>query len=186
MNSAATSMKPPATAPAAPWYAHRWPWLLMIGPLLVLVGGATAGYLAYSRPDAMVVDDYYKKGKAINQDLRRDRVASMMRIAFDARYSPAAGTLSGEVASHGQPLAAPFRIRLAHATLPQKDMVLEARPDAGGHFSVPLPMLERARWQVVVEGPQAGWRLLGSWSWPQQQALALRADPLAADTEPVR
>jgi len=177
MNSTTTM-----TPTAAPWYAHRWPWLLMIGPMLVLVGGGTAGYLAWSRPDAMVVDDYYKKGKAINQDLRRDRVASAMRMSFSARHSPAAGTLSGQLSSHGLPLAAPFRIRLAHATMPHKDMVLEAEPDASGRFSVALPMLERARWQVVVEGPHAGWRLAGSWHWPQQEALDLRADPEPAVT----
>jgi len=25
--------------PVQPWYRHRWPWLLMAGPLAVLVAG---------------------------------------------------------------------------------------------------------------------------------------------------
>ncbi|NML60949.1 FixH family protein [Massilia sp. RP-1-19] len=163
-----------------PWYTHRWPWLLMLGPALVLVAGAITGYLAVTREDAVVVDDYYKKGKAINQDLRRDKVASSMQLAFSARHDPAAGALEGTLTSLGQPMATPFRIRLAHSTQPHKDMVIEAVPGPGGRFSAALPLLEQARWRVVVEGPKGDWRLAGTWQWPQQRALDLHADLEAA------
>ena len=159
-----------------PWYKHRWPWLLMLGPAIVIVGGVNLGIVAYRSQDAMVVDDYYKQGKAINQDLRRDRVASSMQLAFDARYDPAAGQLSGTLLGASGPVATPFRIHLAHATQPEKDLKLEVAPDAQGRFAVALPMLERARWQVVVEGGKRDWRLATAWHWPQQQALAMRAD----------
>lgn len=171
---------PNPQAAQRPWYTHRWPWLLMLGPALVLVAGGYTGYLAVTREDAVVVDDYYKKGKAINQDLRRDKVASSMQLAFSARHDPAAGTLAGVLTSKGEAVATPFRIRLAHSTQPQKDMVLGAVPGPDGRFSVALPLLEQARWRVVVEGLDNHWRLAGSWQWPQQRALELRADPEAA------
>mgnify|MGYP003483309219 CR=1 FL=1 len=163
-----------------PWYTHRWPWFLMLGPALVLVAGGYTGYLATTRQDAVVVDDYYKKGKAINQDLRRDKRASAMQLAFAASHDPAAGTLEGTLTSAGKPVTAPFRIRLAHSTLPQKDMELEAVPASSGRFSTALPLLEQARWRVVVEGLEGDWRLAGTWQWPQQRALELRADPEVA------
>ena len=169
-----------AAQPVAPWYAHRWPWFLMLGPALVVVAAVFTGYLAWSRQDAMVVGDYYKKGKAINQELRRDRVASAMRLSLSARYDPAAGVLRGELTSFGRALAAPFRISLAHSTLPAKDVVLEVQPDAQGRYAVALPMLERARWQVVAEGAESTWRLAGSWQWPAQQAVGIDADPAVA------
>ena len=164
----------------APWYAQRWPWLLMLGPAIVLAGGARLGYLAVRHQDAMVVDDYYKQGKAINQDLRRDRVAAAMRLAFDARYDPARGVVAGSIASGGAGLGMPFRIHLAHATLPAKDMIVAVQPDAAGNYSVPLPLLEGGRWRVIVEGRARDWRLAGTWDWPRRQAIALRADPVAA------
>ncbi|MDB5935308.1 MAG: cytochrome oxidase assembly protein, partial [Massilia sp.] len=43
-----------AGAGAGPWYTHRWPWLIMLGPAVVIVGGSFATYLAITRPDAMV------------------------------------------------------------------------------------------------------------------------------------
>ncbi len=163
-----------------PWYAQRWPWLLMLGPALVLVGGAWLGYLAVVHEDAMVVDDYYKQGKAINQDLRRDRVASAMRLSFDARYDPARGILEGGIDSGGAGLDKPFRIHLAHATIPAKDTMLEVRPDAQGRYRVALPLFEGGRWRVVVEGQGRDWRLAGAWDWPKRQSIALAADPLPA------
>ena len=169
---------PPAklhTAP--PWYTQRWPWLLMLGPAIVLVAGSITGWLAYTRQDAMVVDDYYKRGKAINQDLRRDRVASAMRLSFAARYDARRGVLVGEITSFGKPWRAPFHISLAHSTLPEKDIRLEAVADANGRFEVALPMLDRSRWQVAVEGAQGDWRLASELRWPAQQAVSIDADP---------
>lgn len=166
----------PVLAGAGPWYSHRWPWLLMLGPLFVILGGAFAGYLATTRPDAMVVDDYYKKGKAINQDLRRDRAASALRLSFEARYDASRAVLSGSVHSAGLPLATPLQVYLAHPTQPEKDLKLLVVPDAAGQFSAPLAALEATHWQVVVEGARREWRLARSWSWPRQHTLEIRAD----------
>jgi hypothetical protein len=50
------------------------------------------------------------------------------------------------------------------------------QPDAAGTFSVALPMLERSRWIVLVEGDKRDWRLAGIWTWPLQRSIALHAD----------
>lgn len=147
------------TREAGPWYTHRWPWLLMLGPATVLAGGAFVTWLAVGHPDALVVDDYYKQGKAINQDLRRDRVATALGLSLDARYDRQAGTLAGRLT--GQ--AAPFTIYLAHPTLPQRDLRLFVRPAPDGSFTVALPALERTHWQVVAEGALRDWRLAKGW-----------------------
>jgi hypothetical protein len=169
-----------ANAPAArPWYRQKWPWLLMLGPFVVVLAGTYTGYLAFTRQDAMVVDDYYNQGKAINQDLRRDRVASALALTFNARYDAASGVLSGGLRSAGMPLGLGYHIYLAHATQPHKDRALTVQPDAAGDFSVALPKLEAGRWQVVVEGAQRDWRLSRVWQWPQQSTLAIVADGVA-------
>ena len=165
---------------AAPWYSQRWPWLLMLGPAIVVIAGVFTGYLAYTRQDAMVVDDYYKRGKAINQDLRRDRVASAQRLSMVLGYDAQAHAVKGELASFGRPVTAPFRIQLAHSTQPEKDITLAAYPDAQGRFSVPLPALEQARWQVNVEGGKRDWRLAAEWRFPAQQSVTITADAAIA------
>ncbi len=167
---------PPNVPSVPPWYAQRWPWLLMLGPALVVVAGAITTWLAYTRQDAMVVDDYYKQGKAINQDLRRDRAASTLHLSFDAQYDAPAGVLRGQLRSFGRPLAVPIRIGLAHSTQPEKDLSLLAQPDAQGRFALALPRLEQARWGVTVEGAERDWRLAADWRWPAHSAVRIEAD----------
>ena len=162
--------------PADPWYKHRWPWLLMVGPGLSVVVGSFMGYIAFTRPDALVVGDYYKQGKAINQDLRRDTAASKLAMSTSLSYDVAQARLTGSVQSYGKAYQAPLQLHLAHATLPEKDIKLLVQPDAAGNFSVALLMLERSRWQVLVENNARDWRLSGIWTWPLQRSIALHAD----------
>jgi hypothetical protein len=146
----------------------------MLGPAIVLAGGAFVTWLAVGHPDALVVDDYYKQGKAINQDLRRDRAATALGLSLQARYDPRAGTLAGRLVGQGGGQSAPFTIYLAHPTLPQRDLRLFVRPAPDGSFSVALPALERTHWQVVVEGALRDWRLAKGWDGVR--ALAIVAD----------
>lgn len=169
--------------PQAPWYRQRWPWLLMIGPAWVVVGAFVMIWLAMRTPDALVVDDYYKRGKAINQDLSRDRAAAAMQLRLEAAYDPAQGQLKGVISGAGKPVAAQLTIQLVHSTQPEKDMTLQAQTGYDGRFAVALPMLERARWQVIVQGERRDWRLTGQWKWPEQQAVTLVAD---ADRSPLK
>ena len=166
----------PAVPTARPWYRHRWPWFIMLGPMAVMVATFVTVVLAVRQPDAVVVDDYYKQGKAINQDLRRDRVASGLRLRFEARFDAPGRRLEGRLASFGRPLATPLHIYLAHPTLPARDLVLAARPDAQGRFAVALSALEATHWQVVVEPEARDWRLARSWSPGKDARLSITAD----------
>jgi uncharacterized protein len=157
-----------------PWWRQRWPWLLMLGPFVVLLAGAYTGWLAFSRPDALVVGDYYKRGKAINQDLRRDRAARQLGVTAVLRYDAARGALTGKFDSNSA-VPATVVLRLAHATQPDKDVVLELHPAPDGVFDAALPMLERTRWQVLVESAARDWRLEGRWHWPEQREITLSA-----------
>ncbi|HJW56165.1 MAG TPA: FixH family protein [Burkholderiaceae bacterium] len=174
MKSAAM-MSAPATN-VKPWYRHIWPWLLILGPLSVVVAGSYTAWLAFSRQDALVVDDYYRRGQSINQDLRRDRVATGLELASMLRYDAAAGRLVGTVSSHGAPYTGRVFLHLVHSTQPEKDLNLEAQLDSHGEFSIALPMLEMANWQVLLENGSREWRLNGAWTWPHQKAVAMRAE----------
>ena len=167
-----------ASAPRpAPWYSHRWPWLLMAGPAIVVVAGTFTMWLAFTRQDALVADDYYERGKAINLDLRRDRAATQLGLSAQLRYDAARGMLIGSVAGAALPPAGVLVIRLAHPTLPNKDVTLRATLGVEGSFAVPLPMLERAHWSVMIENESRQWRLARGWNWPAKSAIDFEADP---------
>ena len=160
------------TAPQRPWYREPWVWFIIAGPASVVVAGIYTGYLAMHGSDAVVVDDYYNRGQAINQDLRRDRAAAALGLSMKLRYDAAAGRLLGEVTARELPWNGMTHLYLAHATRPELDLNFLV-PVSDGRFALPLTTLERARWQVVLEGEVRDWRLTGTWKWPHEAEVAL-------------
>ncbi|KAF1044037.1 MAG: hypothetical protein GAK35_01917 [Herbaspirillum frisingense] len=173
----------PVMSARTPWYRHRWPWLLMSGPAVVVVAGVFTAWLAITRSDALVADDYYKQGKAINKDLRRDREAQRLGAVISMAYDPAAGVLRGRLQMKEAPAAGEegrtLFLSLVHPTQPSKDQALIVRPAADGSFSVPVEHLEQARWRLVAEDASHAWRLHGGWSWPQQRSMEMNAEAYA-------
>ena len=161
---------------AKPWYRHRWPWFIMLGPFLAIVAGSYTGWLAFTHQDPLVVGDYYKRGKAINQDLSRDRAASALKLTATLHYDVAGAVLGGTISSHGQPYRQALMLHLAHATLPEKDLKLALMPAPDGSFSAPLPMLDKTRWLVLIENDKRDWRLETTWVWPAQRSVDANAD----------
>jgi hypothetical protein len=77
------AMKSKLNAGAQPWYREPWPWLLMLGPVVVIVAGFVTAYLAVVSNDGLVEDDYYKQGLAVNQRTARDQRAAELGIEVE-------------------------------------------------------------------------------------------------------
>lgn len=57
----------PAAAPR--WWRFGHVWLLIAGPALVVVAGFVTLWLALTRPDPVLTEDYYRRGLEINRSL---------------------------------------------------------------------------------------------------------------------
>lgn len=76
-------------APAAPWWKFGHVWLVLAGPIVVVIAGFVTLYLAVSRPDPVVSEDYYRKGIEINKTLEADPAS--LAPAVQARNHAATG-----------------------------------------------------------------------------------------------
>ena len=45
-----------------PWYKHRWPWILMSGPVIAMIACVVTIYLAFQKQDVLLVDGVKKTG----------------------------------------------------------------------------------------------------------------------------
>ena len=63
-----------------PWWSFAYVWLIISGPLAVVIASFITLYLAISIPDP-AVEDYYRKGIEINKtlDAERDALAPAMQ-----------------------------------------------------------------------------------------------------------
>ncbi|OZI21353.1 lipoprotein [Bordetella genomosp. 9] len=57
-----------AAAPARPWYREPWPWILMAGPAVALVGCMVTMYLAANRyVDAPITEGATRQGLVVTK-----------------------------------------------------------------------------------------------------------------------
>ncbi len=84
-------MKHVDTAPA-PWWKFGHVWLVVSGPLVVVVASFITLYLAVTRPDPVVSEDYYQQGININQKRQASQDASLAP-AMQARNHAATGVV---------------------------------------------------------------------------------------------
>ena len=112
---------------ATAWYHEPWPWMLIAGPLLVVIASMITLSLAISSDDGLVADDYYKQGLAINKTLHREDVARAaglrgdLAIASDNRQLRV--TLTGTL-----PPAQSLRLYIIHPTRGNADQTVDLRP----------------------------------------------------------
>ncbi|WP_296448781.1 FixH family protein [Rhodoferax sp. UBA5149] len=74
-----------------PWWKFGHVWLVVAGPAIVVVASFVTLYLAVTRPDPLVTEDYYRKGIEINKTLELDAHAASLAPAVQARNHAATG-----------------------------------------------------------------------------------------------
>jgi len=56
-----------------PWWSYGYVWLMLSGPIIVVIASFITIYLAISRPDPVIDDNYYRNGLEINKTLNEQR-----------------------------------------------------------------------------------------------------------------
>lgn len=166
----------------APWYRHVWPWLLMGGPLVVVVASTVTFWLAARAPDAMVVDDYYKQGNAINQSIERDEEAVKLGLSAEVKFPGAGGGQLEVDMSSAQALAWPpaIQVLLVHPTKANLDRTVElhlatAAQSNGAHYVGPVGATEHIAYQLTVQDFGNKWRLMSDRRGAARDVVKLRA-----------
>jgi len=154
------------------WYAEPWVWLLIALPMTAVIGGMITIYLAVTTSDGLVVDDYYKRGKAINMDLARDAAAAShgLRARLDLDMTNRRILLSLDSQDNLRP--AQVRFSLLHPTRPGNDQVIMLLPAASdGTYAGTLQALRDGNWYLQLEADD--WRLSGAIQTPRDSVVVL-------------
>lgn len=146
----------PAAQP--PWYRQAWPWFLIALPASAVFGGIATLILAVQSPNALVVDDYYKEGLAINRQIHRQTAARDMG-------------LSGLLRSDGRQLSLDLRaaeavtddnviLQFIHVTRAELDREVIMQRQADGRYQTALPELTHGTtWNLRLQGGDNSWEL---------------------------
>lgn len=159
------------------WYREPWVWLLISLPMTAVIASMVTIYLAVSTSDGLVVDDYYKRGKAINVDLARDAAAARHElradIDLDMRNNRVQLLLQGNV----ERLPETLTLSLLHPTQAGYDQVLPLQHAGDGVYSGAIDEVGRGNWYLQLETVE--WRLSGSMQMPHTGKVVLLAQEMA-------
>lgn len=176
-----TSKTPPQSKP---WYRYRGPWLLMAGPAIAVIAGIGTIIIANRNADDLVADDYYKRGKAIDMDLRRNQTASRLGLGAHIILGTDGRTLRVQIqgkAGYRQPEQLTLRLHHPiHANLDQS-ILLEQQP--GHYYQGQSSQILSGRWHVSLDDSSVGWRLNGTWQMNRHTSIELHATALATDKQ---
>jgi hypothetical protein len=155
------AMSTSSLKPRRPWYREPWPWLLMLGPFIVILAGIYTAWLAMSSSDGLVTDDYYKKGLKVDQTIARSERARALGLVAAVRVT--ADTLSLRLSAADTAFVAPERlvVTVSHPTRAGLDQTHVMARDGGG-YAAKFRLPASGHWLVQVEDEARTWRLLGN------------------------
>lgn len=167
-------------ASTKPWFRHPEPWLLLAAPLAAILAGSYTWWIAASGSPSMVVDDYTKQGKAINQTLARDQRSAELGLQATLVADVATQSASLTIVSAHKEAALPeaLRIQLIHATRAELDQQVWLRRVADDQWRGALAVPAGGRWVVQVDDGAGQWRLLKSVS-SLSAPIELAPEPMA-------
>ena len=147
---------------AKPWYREPWPWLLMVGPVAVVLAGIATTVLAVTSFDGLVADDYYKQGLGINRVIAREAKAQALGLEASVQFNPERTRMRVVLGAAVQPGA--IKVALVHPTRPDADQSITVNAGTGGIYEGAIRPPRAATMQVRIEDGQGQWRLSGLWS----------------------
>ena len=144
-----------------PWYREPWPWLLMMGPLVVVIAGIYTAYLAVSSADGLVADDYYKQGLAAGKTIARNEFAEKHGIEVGLRVTEN-GFAMRLVATRDKDFVPPKSLvmTLSHPTRAGMDQT-RVFERVGDSYVGKMRLPTSGHWIVIVEDEAKSWRLVG-------------------------
>jgi hypothetical protein len=79
-----------------PWWRFGHVWLVIAGPLVVIVAGIVTVIIAVRSPDPVLAEDYYKRGLEINKTLEKQHGLAPAIQARNHAATPVAGQDAGK------------------------------------------------------------------------------------------
>ncbi|MGR5064912.1 FixH family protein [Photobacterium sp. DNB22_13_2] len=154
-----------------PWYKQFWPWFVFAIPATSIVYSLTAVYIFSQNKVDLVAEDYYKKGKAINLDLSRLRVADALNLKAKLAVNDNDINVffnKGDLANYPN-----LRVTFTHRTLANKDFTQMVSADLSGTYRFESSQVLDGPWFVELEPFDGDWMLQGRVNLPTSDPISL-------------
>lgn len=140
-----------------PWHKVGWVWYIIFMKFAVITACIITAILIYRNPISMVVDDYYREGRAINLQLLRVAEAEAREISFymDVQEDQLFLRFRSGMADDDTAL----RVIFYHPTMHALDFEVLMPRNVDGVYRQVLAKPIAGHWRVDIEPTSQVWRV---------------------------
>lgn len=153
-----------------PWYKQLWPWLLIAIPVATALKAVHTVVIMQQHSPDLVVDDYYKAGRAINIQLAKYREAALRNLNAHVLV---AGNRAVVRFAENTVLDGTVHLDFYHPTLAERDFALDAERSGELLYVATLPLTPTGKWQLVVSDASKDWKLRATLELPATNEIKL-------------
>lgn len=161
--------------PAKPWFKEPWLLFLIALPAIVVIASLNLVFVSFDKADSIVVDNYYKEGLAINQQMADLEQAKKLNLEITLHVD--GDVLEAEVSPALNENITTLDMALRHPLDHRFDQSLTLSRDSLGNFNTILPEIKAGNWYLTVSSStsEKPWRIKQRIQFPQAK-LSLSAN----------
>lgn len=167
-----------------PWYRQFWFWFVF-GPLIfiIIMCGFTVS-IALNNSDDVIIDNYYKEGRMINQTLDQDKHAKALGLVADLRVDRVTGDVMlsfPKVPDDATAIPEQLLLLMGHPVKAAKDQQVLLTRIAPGQYRGSLAVKPEYSWYLTLysvpdlaQRREAAWSLSGEINFADRDTAELR------------
>lgn len=132
-----------------PFYRQFWFWFVFTPLILVVCVSMVTVTIAFRHADDVVIDNYYKEGRMINQSKEQDRRAQELNLSAQLRFDTTTGEVFLQIPQHDT-VPAQLLLTLDHPFEADLDQQLVLRQTSAGHYRGELERSLSHNWYVSL------------------------------------
>ena len=154
--------------PFTPWHSEPWVWFIISLLVVTFCWGGVRLYTVFTHKDSVVIDDYYKRGKSINQDMTRTRAARDQNIEATITIDELIGEVQAEVTGDPEHWPQELMLSFLSPAFADQDVFIPLQRTFTGNYVGQLNDIVSGRYYLQLEtkdkaipeeGYKTGWRL---------------------------
>ncbi|KZN30275.1 CcoH-like protein [Pseudoalteromonas luteoviolacea S2607] len=143
----------------------------MFFPLVTIIACVILVSVAVGNGPDMVVDDYYKKGKAINLELSKFNKAKALYLHGDLQVENDRVSFNFTKGDHSKVNA--LKVSFYHRTIKEYDFSLTLLANASGAFTGLLEKPHQGAFTVFIEPMDGSWKMKENLQLPTKSLISI-------------
>jgi uncharacterized protein len=136
-----------------PWYRQFWFWFVFSPLIYIIIMCSVTVTIALKGADDVIIDNYYKEGRMINQALEQDKRAQALGLSGNLRFDRTSGEVSLTIANPPAEAALMpenLLLLMGHPVKAAKDQLIRLTEIAPGKYHGELLVEPDYSWYLTL------------------------------------